>query len=149
MTYTNGILPTFIERKEETRSALVLRSGRRRAADLAMKLSKHGAAAATAELCNEAVCKLIELLYQPDTDGLIPAPWGSVGRPCYGLRRTEGDTLRRYVQFLETLDRPVRLFFFEGQRWHLNLWDYSTVEKAMNYWRLVQMDVAAWKRFGD
>jgi hypothetical protein len=155
----NGAIHEFAERKEQISTAAILAYGRQRAHDAAAQLTRRGHAAASAELANEAVTKLIAILYQPDTDGLpcnfdlatgrllVPAPWGSVGRPLYGLRRTEGDTLRRYMQFLEDQARPPRLFFFEVGSWHVNVWDWPTATDALHYWRLVQLTVDTWKRF--
>lgn len=159
MTYTNGIVKHFEEHKDEILTAKVLRRARQRAADVSASLTRRGAAQATAELLNVAVEKLIGYLYERDSDGVpanvnadgrieIPLPWGSVGRPLYGLRRTEGDTLRKYMQWLETQKRPaVRLFYFEGGRWYLNAWDYPSQADALAYWRLVAMSAATWRRF--
>lgn len=158
MTYTNGILKHYENHKEEILSAKVLRKARGRAADVSLSLSRTGAAQATAELLNEAVNKLIAMLYQVDSDGVranvdvdgrieIPCPWGSAGRPRYGLRRTEGDTLRKYVQFLAEQRRPTPLFTFDAGRWWLNVFDYPDREKALQYWRIVAVDASIWRRF--
>lgn len=158
MTYQNGIAEHFTEHKNEILTARVLRKSRKRAADVSRSLSRKGAAQAQAELLNEAVNKSIGYLYEMDSDGvpanidldgkiLIPCPWGSVGRPLYGLRRTEGDTLRKYVQFLEQQRRPIRLFSFENGRWWLNVWDYPTKAKALQYWQSVSLDASIWRRF--
>lgn len=157
--YTNGIVKHFEDHQREILSARVLRKARGRAADVSATLTRRGAAQATAELLNEAVFKAIGYLYEVDSDGipanvdsdgkiLIPCPWGSVGRPKYALRRTEGDTLRKYVQWLETQRRPaVRLFYFENGRWYLDCWTYPTREDALQYWRLVAVNASIWRRF--
>lgn len=157
--YTNGIVKHFEEHQKEILTAKVLRKARQRAADVSQSLSRRGAAAATAELLNEAVFKAIRYLYEEDADGvppnvdadgkiLIPLPWGSVGRPRYGLRRTEGDTLRRYVQWLETQRRPAaRLFYFESTKWYLDCWTYPTEADALAYWRIVAVNASIWRRF--
>lgn len=158
MTYTNGIVKHFEEHKDEILTAKVLRHARQRAADVSASLTRRGAAEATAQLLNVAVEKLIGYLYEKDSDGVpanvnadgrieIALPWGSVGRPLYGLRRTEGDSLRRYVQFLEDQARPVRLFYFENGRWWLNVFDYPTKDKALGYWRIVSVNASIWRRF--
>ena len=158
---TNGIVRHFTEHKDEILTAKVLRKARGRAADVSASLTRTGAAQATAELLNEAVFKLIGYIYEEDADGVranvgvdgrieIPCPWGSVGRPRYALRRTEGDTLRRYVQWLETQRRPaVRLFYFEEEtgRWYLDCWTYPTKADALAYWRLVSVNASIWRRF--
>ncbi len=105
----NGVIREFPERKEEIVTARLLRFGRQRLADVSAELSRRGAAAAKAELANEAVGKLIGLCYERDTDGqpcnvevgtgrlLVPAPWGRRGRDYYGLRPSEGNVLRVYL----------------------------------------------------
>ena len=156
--HTNGIIKHFEEHQTEILTAKVLRKALGRAADVSRSLTRTGAAAATAELLNEAVNKLIGYLYEEDADGvrsnvdvdgrlLIPAPWGSVGRPRYALRRTEGDTLRKYVQFLSSQRRPAPLFTFDNGRWWLNIFDYPTKDKALQYWRIVAVDASIWRRF--
>lgn len=156
--HTNGIVRHFEEHQNEILTAKVLRKARARAADVSATLTRRGAAAATAELLNEATFKAIKMLYETDFDGipanvdgngkiLIPLPWGSVGRPLYGLRRTEGDTLRRYLQFLAGQRRPIPLFTFDAGRWWLNVWDYTSADKALGYWRTVAIDAAIWRRF--
>lgn len=156
--HTNGIVRHFEEHQREILTAKVLRKARGRAADVSASLTRRGAAAATAELLNEAVMKAIGYCYEVDEDGHpanvnadgrieIPMPWGSVGRPLYGLRRTEGDTLRRYLQFLEGQRRPIRLFYFEGGRWYVDAFTYPSQADALGYWRVVAMTAAAWRRF--
>jgi hypothetical protein len=156
--YSNGIVRHFEEHQTEILTAKVLRKARGRAADVSRSLTRTGAAAATAELLNEAVNKLIGYLYEEDSDGVranvdvdgrieIPCPWGSVGRPLYALRRTEGDTLRKYVQFLAGQRRPTPLFTFDNGRWWLNIFDYPTKDKALQYWRIVAVDASIWRRF--
>lgn len=156
--HTNGIVRHFEEHQNEILTAKVLRKARARAADVSATLTRRGAAAATAELLNEAVNKLIALLYEADSDGHpanvgidgrieIPCPWGSVGRPLYGLRRTEGDSLRRYVQFLAGQRRPIPLFTFDNGRWWLNVYDYPAKDQALGYWRAVAVDASIWRRF--
>ena len=159
MSSVNGLVKHFEEHQAEILTAKVLRKSRRRAQDISASLTRKGAAQATAELLNEAVCKAIGYLYEVDSDGvpanvdsdgriLIPLPWGSVGRPKYGLRRSEGDSLRRYAQWLETQKRPApRLFYFENGKWYLDCWTYPTLSDALAYWRLVSVNASIWRRF--
>ena len=157
--HTNGIVKAYNEHVDEILTAKVLRKARQRTADISHSLTRKGAAQAKAELLNVAVEKAINLLYQLEPDGypanvdedgriLIPLPWGSAGRPMYGLRRGEGDTLRRYVQFLETQKRPApRLFYFERRAWWLDGFTYPTAPDALAYWRLVSVNASIWRRF--
>ncbi|MBX3001923.1 MAG: hypothetical protein KF893_25585 [Caldilineaceae bacterium] len=161
MTHANGT-GAIINGLAETKSSIlatVLQAGRRRAENVSRELTRYGAAAAYAEKLNSAVFELIHRLYEPDTDGVlcnvdpvsgrfnIDATWGSVGRPKYGLRRTEGDTLRRYVQWLSVQKHPRRLFWHAGQRWYVDLAEYPDLDDALLYWRLVEMTAAHWRRF--
>lgn len=158
--HTNGIVKAFVDQQAEILTSRVLRKARQQAADVSASLTRRGAAQAQADLLNEAVNKLIGYLYERDTDNypcnidrsgkiLIALPWGSVGRPMYGLRRTQGDTLRRYVQHLAGLRRPVPLFRYddESTRWFLNWEDYPTAAAALAYWDVVAVNAAAWRRF--
>lgn len=149
----------FAERKEETIAARILRHGRGRLADVAHQLNRKGVAMAQAELCNEAVCKVIALCYQQDDDGracnvdhvsgrlLIPAPWGRAGRRQYGLRPSEGNTLRAYLYFLEEKRTPPPLFTYDRRNWWLNVFDYPRLDGALRYWSAVQLDARLWKDF--
>lgn len=156
MMHTNGIVQKFVERKEETIGARVLRYGRQRAADVTHTMSRRGAAQANAELCNEAVNKLIGLAYEPDTDGqpanvdvtgrlLIPAPWGRAGHQHYGLRRREGEALRYYLYRLIEQGEPAPLFTYDRRSWWLNIYDYPSLDRAINYWRKHQMTATSWR----
>lgn len=157
----NG-LQAIVNGVHDTKSGLLaaaLQVGRARAQNVSAQLTKVGAAAGYAEKLNSAAFEAIHRIYTPDLDGvlchvdaatgriLIPMPWGSVGRPLYGLRRTEGDTLRRYLQHLEAQKHPRRLFWCEGQRWYLNLREYPDLEDALLYWRLVELSAVHWRRF--
>lgn len=158
--HTNGIVKHFEEHQTEILTAKVLRKARQRTADISASLTRRGAAQAKAEILNTAMFKLIDMLYQVDPDGYpanigidgrieIAAPWGSTGRPKWGLLRGEGDCLRRYLQHLQTLKRPVRLFYFEEEagRWYLDAFTYQTKTAALEYWQIVSLNAAAWRRF--
>jgi hypothetical protein len=155
---TNNIIPTFIARKEEIGAARVLASARQRAADASAALSRRGAMQAIAELANESVNKIIELAYEPDTDGvfanvdrhgrlLIPAPWGRAGHQHYKLRRGESETLRHYMLWLQSLDGRPALFVYdpEVRSWFVNREDYPRIETAISYWRHYQIDARRWR----
>ena len=158
--HANGILKTLTERTEETRTAKVLAFGRQRVASAADSLNRAGASAASAQLCNEAVAKLIALVYAADDTGLcnidtesgrllISAPWGRNGRYDYGLRATEADALRMYMQRLLTVPRPIPLFTYDNRNWYLNAWDYRSGAAALDYWKSMQMTGTHYKQFAD
>lgn len=159
MTHTNGIIPAFVGRKDEIMTATVLRSARQRAASVAHTLTRRGALAAQAELINEAMCKLIDLVFEPDTDGkpanvatdgrlLIPAPWGRAGHRLYGLRRSEGEALRLYLFRLEREGKPAPLFTYDPtvRSWYLNVYDYPKRAAALAYWQVAQLDAGRWRK---
>jgi hypothetical protein len=72
-----------------------------RVGENAQALSRAGEAAARVERLNEALCHLVEILYQADEDGAlpnldpityrlrIPAPFGAKGWRRWGLRRAD------------------------------------------------------------
>jgi hypothetical protein len=157
----NGILPTFIQRKEEISGAAILQHGKKRASDMAGALSRRGALAAIVELANEGVSKTIALCYEEDTDGelanvdpvsgrlLIPCAWGRAGGRLYGLRRSEQIALNAYMRKLHD-EGSAPLFLFDAMGWYLNFFeDYPSFDRAINYWRKHQLTVKAWRELSQ
>jgi hypothetical protein len=154
----NGAITEFRQRKKSISTAAILKFSRQRAANEAARLSRKGAMAASCELVNEAVNRLIELLYQHDTDGqacnvdpvtgrlLIPAPWGRAGFQHYGLRPTEANILRAYLFTLLETENHVPLFEYDRHQWFLNIFDYADYAKGISYWRRYQMTLSSWKK---
>lgn len=153
------MIELFAERKQGI-VATALIGGRQRAANVAAQLSRRGRAQAAAELCNEAVGMLIQLCYEPDTDGnpanidgatgrlLIPVPWGEKGHKYYGLRSTEQRVLRRYmIELQDHKPAGAPLFTYDGpeRSWYLNIWDFPNGTGALEYWKRWGMS-AKWIR---
>lgn len=150
----------FVERKEETAAARVLRHSRRRLADVAANLSRKGEMQGRAEIINEAVSLLIQLCYEKDegypgpanvdpAEGriLIPVPWGRNGRYKFGLRNQEGDVLREHFKRLQEQTDPPPLFTYDPltRSWYLNFMDYRTSAAARAYWERAEMDAATYR----
>lgn len=160
--YTNGngaayIQQQVIDRKPDVITA-ALSAGRQRAAATAQELTRKGAMAASAELLNECVNKLIDLCYQTDAAGLcnvdqraggvllIPSPWGR-SYAKWGLRRTEGDVLALALSKLQSAAAHEPLFVYDPvtRRWAINLDDYPSKQAALSYWTKYQLDAAAYR----
>lgn len=129
---------------------------------LAGKLAEHMGYA------NEAIYKLVALIYTPDTDGLfcnvdprtglllIPAPWGREGHKSYGLRQTEAILARMILlgrqRQLEKLkpaerERHPQLFYYvpDWRKWTANLDAYPTYEAALNWLKNGPLTLPEWK----
>lgn len=148
MNYTNGhntIVSNFVERQPSIVGA-ALKGGRRRAADAAQSMSRRGAMAAAAELCNTAMFRLIELSYEQDEIGfcnidedgrlLLPVPWGRHYQR-YGLRATESAVLALHVKGLGQSPKYAPLWLYDApmRSWFLNRWDYGDTGAAFSYWK--------------
>lgn len=153
----NGIIQSLVEGKEGIIAA-TLKAGRKRAVDVSHALTRKGAAAASAERCNEAVFKLISLAFETDDTGrcnidvdgrLKWTPWGRDGRYLFGLRATDGDVLRLHCQRLETLESPVPLFTFERQGWYCNVFDYRTSKAAFGYWQAYGLTGSLYRQLSE
>ena len=121
-----------------------------RLAENADALNLAGVAAARVELLNEALHKLVIILYTVDQDGTlanvdavtlrirVPVPWGSSGGRLWGLRHWESECLSRIRPPRQTSwakgQRPP-LFCYDagGRSWHLNLPDYGSLQAA-SFW---------------
>lgn len=134
---------------------------KQRLAETAQSISRAGDMAAHVELVNEALCNLVTILYQRDSDGdwsnidrvtyrlLIPAPWGSKGWKLWELRSWEAIVLRRILIERSTDRTRPALFDYNNlsRTWHLNLGDYKTPAAALLYLeRLAPVKVDEWRR---
>jgi len=117
---------------------------------------------------NEAIHKLVTLVYAPDTDGLfcnvdpktglllIPAPWGREGYKAYGLRQTEAIITRmvlmgrqRQLEKMPAKDREryPQLFYYvqDWRKWVANLDAYPTYNDALNWLKSGPLTLQEWK----
>ena len=123
---------------------------------VAQNLSRRGVAAAKAELANQALLTLAELLYELDEDGrpanvdpdgriLVPLPWGRLGHKVWGLRRTEANALRwLMLQRNAIQNEPLWVYDAAGRTWLLNL--AYTRRGAMTYLRTLPVTLPEWRQ---
>lgn len=136
---------------------------KQRIADAADQLSLAGTMAARAELCNEALHKLVELAYQSDADLkacnvdlvtlriLIPLPWGSSGWKRWNMRAHEATVLRRILlgrQATWQQGRPAPLFTYDpdGRYWTLNVHDYPRIVEAQAWLQGNAISLTEWRK---
>jgi hypothetical protein len=152
------------ERKPEIRESKPREYIKQRIADSAAQLSRAGVLLARVELVNEALCRLTELVYQPDTDGamanvdpatlrlLIPAPWGRAGCARWGLRQHEARTLGRILRQRQAAFKPGHgrppLFVYDdvARVWTVNLGDYETLQAAQWWLQKSPITVREWRK---
>ena len=126
---------------------------------VAQKLTRRGVMGAKAELANNAVLTLVDMVYETDEDGtwanvdadgriLIPLPWGRLGYRHWGLRRTEANALRWLMMQRTTKGEPWLVYDAEARCWLLNL-AYSTRRTALAYWRQLPITLAEWRAASD
>lgn len=155
-----------LERKPEVRAATPGQHVKQRIAKSAAELNRAGQMAARVEVVNEALCRLTQLVYMPDSDSafanicnvtyrlLIPAPWGSAGWQYWGLRYWEGKMLRyilheRQNNFKAGQRPPLYTYDEIGRIWHVNVPDYPTVESAGFWLRGSSITLKEWRRCGE
>lgn len=137
-----------------------------RIAESAQGWNRAGQMAARVELANEALCHLVELLYQQDTDGALanidrvtyrircPAPWGASGWRVWGLRAWEAEILRKILRFRQEQwqkgQRPPLFNFDErAKTWHLNLADYPALKAAAWWLQKSAITLKEWREYAD
>jgi hypothetical protein len=152
--------------KPEVRSARPGEYVKQRIAEAAHQLSRAGAMAARCELVNEALHRLVHLLYEADTDGgpanvdrvtlrlLPPAPWGSAGWRRWGLRAWEAETLRHILRERQATFKPGKLpplFVYDHdlRYWTLNAHDYPTIEAAEKWLKQCPVTLAEWRQYAE
>jgi hypothetical protein len=153
MAASNGILHA-LERKAELSTAEPARHlSLRQAAD---RLSLHNVDAATCEVLNEALARLIQLAYTVDTGGLcnldsvtgrflIPLPFGRNGAAKWGLRPQEANILRQ-ILFDWQCEPPALLIYDRSRRaWFINLAHFGSVGIAKAWLRGHQITVGVYR----
>lgn len=117
---------------------------RERVREAAEVNSRRVIAEAKAELANRALWRFAELVY----DGApalwynvsltgridVPTPWSRSRCYDYGLSDVAGRLLRVHiVGVLESLPERRRLFWFDGQYWHLNRGTFPALSQAQEW----------------
>lgn len=145
----NSIIAT-LERKTEISHAAPERFTALRSA--AASLSRRNVDLATVELMNEALSRLVMLLYETDSGGmvnvdsltgklLIPAPFGKNGHKQWGLKPSEANLLRHILFGWQ--EQPPALLYYEWTRhsWFLDLAQFGSVGIAKAWLRSHQISV--------
>lgn len=156
----------IVERKGDVRFASPKEYLRQRVADQVEKFNRAGQMAARVELVNEALCRLTQLVYEPDSDGdfanicsvtwrlLIPAPWGSAGWQVWGLRFWEAKVLRFILQSRQMSHKagqrpPLFTYDNTARTWHANIADYDTLEAAGLWLRWSAISLKEWRQYSE
>ena len=134
---------------------------RQRMADTATELSLTGHSQAHLDIAITAIAHLIAAIYTHDADGRLanadqrtgrilmrPLPWGESGAAKWGLRRWEGQCLRRLM--LDRVGSRRRLpclfdYNNESRQWHINLHDYPTGEDALDWLKRDGPRLSEWR----
>jgi hypothetical protein len=136
------MIEATLERKAQLSTAEPQRHTTLRAA--AESLSLRNVDGAVCELMNEALARLVVLVYEQDAGGLcnvdgdtgrvlIPLPFGRNGYAKWGLRPQEANILRE-VLFVWEHDVPALLHYDRMRRsWFVNLRDYANIHLAKKW----------------
>lgn len=131
-----------------------------RMAAAAQNLSLAGSMRAHLDVCIEALCALVDILYEADEDGqpanfdratgriFLPLPWGDHGWKGWGLRQWEAKCLRRVMMERAAGNRRLPpLFDYNefNQRWYLDFATYTDVQVAMSWIRRDGPSLAEWR----
>ena len=133
-----------------------------RMADATAALSRVGMAVAAAELCNAALQRLAELVYERDVDGgmpnvsgagriEIPVPMAKLGHTYFGLRRNEQAVLRCILVARMDRTTPPALFVYnaDDRRWYANLSAYPTLTAAIDHLQTWAIGSREYRRHHD
>lgn len=141
---------------------------KQRIAKSADELNRAGELAKQLSVANEAIYKITELIYAPDTDGYfcnvdpktgmiaIGQPWGRHGHKSYGLRQTEAILIRMVMlgrqKQLERMPAAERntypqLYYYspDWRRWFANLDAYPTYERALEWLKNGPLTLQEWR----
>jgi hypothetical protein len=153
---SKGIVST-VSRKEDLAQATPQRHTRLRKA--AEALSRRNVDAAVCELLNEALARLVQLVYERDAAGLcnvdeatgkllVPLPWGRLGHAKWGLRPIEGIILRQVLFDWQQVSQTGQvLFHYDRSRraWFVDLYNYANHHLAHQWLTRHQVDVAMYR----
>lgn len=150
---------SFVRKKDALRGNGV---GRSAMARIVEGFSNKGEAEERAEICNEAVARVLESCFYADrygnmlninrTNGMlkIPVPWGKHGYRRYrGMGSVESNVLREYLfEIMRDGDMtPVFVYDAVTRRWYLNVLDgFNRYADAVDQWKRMEMDGRDWGR---
>ena len=134
---------------------------KRAVADAAAVQSRRVLATAEAELCNRAMRRFIELLFDATPGGrfanigaggrvLIPAPWSRRQYAAYGLTDHGGRVLRSIVvRVLDGLPTWSALLYLDGGQWRVNVRKYPDLPAALAWLDKWPVTADAWLAAND
>lgn len=155
-------LTTIVDRKNEIRTLPEpAQHVKQRMANAAHDLNRAADLAQHVELCNEALCHFVAMLYQRAADGilanvdartgrlLVPAPWGNKGWKRWGLRHWEAVVLRSILMARVGDKKRPCLFDYntDSRTWFLNIADYGALEAAQHYLNRAPITLAEWRKY--
>ena len=163
MTENESVLQKSLHQAQKVRAAAIPENYlKQKIATVAEVRSLAGDIQARIGECEEAVLKLIDLLYQKDVDGVFanvdsqtgkilrPLPWGQAGYKLWGLRDLSATVLRtwfmkRSAKYGEMVRPALFIYNQSDRRWYLNIEDYATKEGAYFFLRKEKLTIAEWR----
>jgi hypothetical protein len=150
---SNGIIHQ-LERKAAISTAQPERYTALRA--VAETLSKRNVDAATCEVLNEALARLVQLAYEVDTGGLcnidgvtgrflIPLPFGRNGHARWGIRPQEANILRQILFDWMQESQPLLFYDWVRHSWFVNLDHFGSIGIAKAWLRSHQVTVGLYR----
>lgn len=154
-------LTQLLERAQAVTTIKAPSAIKQRIADTAAELSLSGHSQAQLDIAITAIAHLVAHLYATESDGSManvdsmtgrilmrPLPWGESGAVRWGLRRWEGQCLRRLM--LDRVGQRRRLpclfdYNTESRQWHLNTHDYPTGEDALRWLKSDGPRLSEWR----
>lgn len=119
-------------------------------------LSRRNIDQAVCEVLNEALSRLVLLLYETDGGGLanidsltgrilIPLPNGKNGHAKWGLRPSEATVLRDILFGWQEESQPLLFYEWGRHSWFVNLDQYGSIGIAKAWLRAHQVTVALYR----
>jgi hypothetical protein len=151
------ILEKAVDRLREVASGQPSLQTRQRMRMEAEQITQTGAIAAHVAVMQEAIAKLLRMLYEIDADGtqanydydgkiLIPVPWGNAGWRVWGLRKWEADCLRRVLKSRLRKGYPTPFdFSTTSLRWYLRIDLYPTLDHAIDWLQEDGIGIKEWR----
>jgi len=154
-------LTQLLERAQAVTTIAATASIKQRIADTATEISLAGHSQAQLDIAITAIAHLLAKLYVTEADGSManvdsrtgrilmrPLPWGESGAARWGLRRWEGQCLRRLM--LDRVGQRRRLpclfdYNSEARQWHINTHDYPTGADAMEWLKRDGPKLSEWR----
>lgn len=146
-------IPSELERTETIAQAQPIQTNPMRAA--AQTLTRRGIMAAKAEIANQALWAIVDVLFDEDADYvlsnvdedgriLIAKPWGRLGYKAWGLRATEAKALNHILrQRSDTEPQPLFVYDATIRDWLVGRG--YTRRMAGSYLRTTPVTLSEWR----